>query len=232
MRWSIMYRSFRRTRSSGRLGLLLCLCCLGLYDHRAHGQNSRFVYVDTEYMLAQMNEYQAAQSELKVQVERWNAEIEEKKQEIERLYRVLKAEGPLLTESMRKDRQDEIKTREDQLLDWQNQQFGPEGALVKRQQELIRPLQDKIFAAVQKYARDKSYDLIFDRASGNQLLFVSPKLDKSNEILTAMGVVKKAPLAKAQKKPSTKASVSQEPSAATPPASKGTKSPPLTPAKP
>jgi len=196
-----MYRSFRRTRSSGRLGLLLCLCCLGLYDHRAHGQNSRFVYVDTEYMLAQMNEYQAAQSELKVQVERWNAEIEEKKQEIERLYRALKAESPLLTESMRKDRQDEIKTREDQLLDWQNQQFGPEGALVKRQQELIRPLQDKIFAAVQKYARDKSYDLIFDRAAGNQLLFVSTKLDKSNEILAAMGVVRKSPTAKAQPKP-------------------------------
>ncbi|MFM8958672.1 MAG: OmpH family outer membrane protein, partial [Bacteroidota bacterium] len=165
--------------------------------------------VDTEYMLGQMTEYQSAQSELKVQIERFNAESEEKKQEIERLYRALKAESPLLTESMRKDRLEEIKSKEAQLLSWQNQQYGPEGALQKRQQELIRPLQDKIFAAVQKYARDKSYDLIFDRAAGNQLLFVNPKFDKSNEILTAMGVVKKSPQAKAQRKPNSNSSATK-----------------------
>jgi len=173
------------------------------------GQAQRFVYVDTEYMLGQMTEYQSAQSELKVLVERLNAEAEEKKQEIERLYRAYKAESPLLTESMRKDRLEEIKSKEAQLLAWQNQQFGPEGSLPKKQQELIRPLQDKIFAAVQKYARDKSYDLIFDRAAGNQLLFVSPKFDKSNEILTAMGVVKKSPQAKAQRKPNANNSASK-----------------------
>jgi len=175
----------------------------------AMGQAQRFVYVDTEYMLSQMTEYQSAQSELKVQIERFNAESEEKKQEIERLYRALKAESPLLTESMRKDRMEEIKSKEAQLLSWQNQQYGPEGALQKRQQELIRPLQDKIFAAVQKYARDKSYDLIFDRAAGNQLLFVNPKFDKSNEILTAMGVVKKSPQAKAQRKPNSNTSATK-----------------------
>jgi len=175
----------------------------------AMGQAQRFVYVDTEYMLGQMTEYQSAQSELKVQIERFNAESEEKKQEIERLYRALKAESPLLTESMRKDRMEEIKSKEAQLLSWQNQQYGPEGALQKRQQELIRPLQDKIFAAVQKYARDKSYDLIFDRAAGNQLLFVNPKFDKSNEILTAMGVVKKSPQAKAQRKPNPNSSATK-----------------------
>ncbi|MFM7699225.1 MAG: OmpH family outer membrane protein [Bacteroidota bacterium] len=175
----------------------------------AMGQAQRFVYVDTEYMLGQMTEYQSAQSELKVQVERLNAEAEEKKQEIERLYRGYKAESPLLTESMRKDRLEEIKSKEAQLLSWQNQQYGPEGALQKRQQELIRPLQDKIFAAVQKYARDKSYDLIFDRAAGNQLLFVNPKFDKSNEILTAMGVVKKSPQAKAQRKPNSNSSATK-----------------------
>jgi len=180
-----------------------------LMNLTAMGQAQRFVYVDTEYMLGQMTEYQSAQSELKVLVERLNAEAEEKKQEIERLYRAYKAESPLLTESMRKDRMEEIKSKEAQLLAWQNQQFGPEGSLQKKQQELIRPLQDKIFAAVQKYARDKSYDLIFDRAAGNQLLFVNPKFDKSNEILTAMGVVKKSPQAKAQRKPNSNSSATK-----------------------
>ncbi|MBM3935713.1 MAG: OmpH family outer membrane protein [Sphingomonadales bacterium] len=191
---------YRRTYWAFRVILVFGLASL-LVHYSALGQAQRFVYVDTEFMLGQMTEYQGAQSELKVQVERLNAESEEKKQEIERLYRAFKAESPLLTESMRKDRLEEIKAKETQLLAWQNQQFGPEGALQKRQQELIRPLQDKIFAAVQKYARDKSYDLIFDRAAGNQLLFVNPKFDKSNEILTAMGVVKKSPQAKAQRKP-------------------------------
>jgi outer membrane protein len=187
------YRAFRTVLVWVFASIFLC--------GPAFGQAQRFVYVDTEYMLGQMTEYQGAQSELKVLIERLKAEAEEKKEEIERLYRALKAESPLLTESMRKDRQEEIKDKEANLLAWQNQQFGPEGALQKRQQELIRPLQDKIFAAVQKYARDKSYDLIFDRAAGNQLLFVNPKFDKSNEILTAMGVVKKSPQAKAQRKP-------------------------------
>lgn len=100
---------------------------LMLMNLTALGQAQRFVYVDTEYMLGQMTEYQSAQSELKVQVERLNAEADEKKQEIERLYRAYKAESPLLTESMRKDRLEEIKSKEAQLLAWQNQQFGPEG---------------------------------------------------------------------------------------------------------
>jgi len=183
------------------------------------GQNAlgqRYIYVDTEYMLAQMSEYAAAQSELKVQVERWNAEADEMKQEIDRLYRTLRAERPLLTESMERERLEEIKAREERLLAWQKEQFGEEGALVKRQQDLIRPLQDKIYAAVQKYARDKSYDLIFDRAAGNQLLFVSPKLDKSNEILAAMGIVRKSPQAKAQPKPTNNSKT--PPKASQPPA--------------
>lgn len=182
----------------------------------------RYVYVDTEYMLAQMSEYSAAQSELKVQVERWNAEADEMRQEIDRLYRTLKAESPLLTESMQRERMDEIKAREDRLLAWQKEQFGEEGALFKKQQDLIRPLQDKIYAAVQKYARDKSYDLIFDRAAGNQLLFVSPKLDKSNEILAAMGVVRKSTQAKAQPKPN---STSKTPPKATQPPAPATGKP-------
>jgi outer membrane protein len=117
---------------------------------------------------------------------------------------------------MQQERMEEIKTREERLLAWQKEQFGEEGALVKRQQDLIRPLQDKIYAAVQKYARDKSYDLIFDRAAGNQLLFVSPKLDKSNEILAAMGVVRKSPTAKAQPKPTNNSKT--PPKASQPPA--------------
>jgi outer membrane protein len=201
-------RAMNPLSSRALQNMLLCFLAFICIQKATLGQAQRFVYVDTEFMLAQMTEYQGAQSELKVQVERLNAEAEEKKQEIERLYRALKAESPLLTESMRKDRLEEIKAKESQLLIWQNQQFGPEGTLQKRQQDLIRPLQDKIFAAVQKYARDKSYDLIFDRAAGNQLLFVNPKFDKSNEILTAMGVAKKSPQAKAQRKPNTNKPIS------------------------
>lgn len=98
-------------------GIWVALLIQGLGGPTAHAQ--RYIYVDTEYMLGQMSEYAAAQSELKVQVERWNAEADEMKQEIERLYRTMRAESPLLTESMQRERLEEIKAREERLLAWQ-----------------------------------------------------------------------------------------------------------------
>lgn len=177
---------------------IIFVLLFGLVASCAFGQ--RYAYVDTEYLLGQMTEYQAAQNEIKVQVERWNLEVDEKKREIDRLFRVYYAESPLLTESMRKERMEDIRLKESQLLEWQKSHFGVGGALEKRQKELITPIQDKIFSSVQKFAREKSYDLIFDRAAGNQLLFFNSKFDKSDEILTAMGVVKKAGVAKPQSK--------------------------------
>jgi outer membrane protein len=153
----------------------------------------RFAYVDSEYILEQMPEYKAAQTELDVLAEQWSKEIEEKRIEIDRLYRALQAELVLLTEAMRKEREATIKQKEQEANELQRKRFGYEGELFEKQKQLIKPVQDKVYDAVQKYARDKGYDVIFDRAGEFTMLFANPKLDKSDEVLEVMGVAKKAP---------------------------------------
>ncbi len=152
----------------------------------------RFAYVDSEYLLEQMPEYKAAQSELDVLAEQWTREIEEKKLELDRLYRAFQAEQVLLSESMRKEREALIKQKEVELAELQRKKFGYEGELFQKQKQLIKPVQDKIYDAVQKYARDKGYDIIFDRAGEFTMLYANNKLDKSDEVLELMGVAKKS----------------------------------------
>jgi outer membrane protein len=153
----------------------------------------RFAYVDSEYILEQMPEYKAAQNELDVLAEQWSKEIEEKKIEIDRLYRALQAEQVLLTETMKKEREATIKQKEQEINEMQRKRFGYEGELFQKQKQLIKPVQDKVYDAVQKYARDKGYDMIFDRSGEFTMLYANSKLDKSDEVLEVMGVAKKAP---------------------------------------
>ncbi len=163
----------------------------------------RFAYVDSEYILEQMPEYKAAQNELDVLAEQWSKEIEEKKIEIDRLYRALQAEQVLLTETMKKEREATIKQKEQEINEMQRKRFGYEGELFQKQKQLIKPVQDKVYDAVQKYARDKGYDMIFDRAGEFTMLYANSKLDKSDEVLEVMGVAKKAPAGGSGNKPTT-----------------------------
>lgn len=151
----------------------------------------RFAYIDSEYILNEMPEYKAAQSELDVLAERWSKELADKRKEVDRLYRAYKAEQVLLTEPMKKEREEEIRNKETEIDELQRKRFGFEGELFAKQVELIKPIQDKIYDSVQKYARDKGYDLIFDRSGEFTMLYANSRLDKSDEVLEAMGVVKR-----------------------------------------
>jgi outer membrane protein len=151
----------------------------------------RFVYIDSEYILGEMPEYRAAQAELDVLAEQWSKELDEKRKEVDRMYRAFKAEQVLLTETMKKEREEEIKRKEKEIDELQRKRFGFQGELFTKQTELIKPIQDKIYDAVQKYARDKGYDIIFDRSGEFTMLYANSRLDKSDEVLEAMGVVKK-----------------------------------------
>lgn len=151
----------------------------------------RFAYIDSEYILSEMPEYKAAQNELDVLAEQWSKELADKRKEVERLYRALKAEQVLLTESMKKEREAEIKKKEQEIDEMQRKRFGFEGELFQKQKELIKPIQDKIYDGVQKYARDKGYDIIFDRSGEFTMLYANSRLDKSDEVLETMGVARK-----------------------------------------
>jgi outer membrane protein len=151
-------------------------------------QAQRYAFIDTDYILEQIPAYQEAQSEIDAQADKWQKQIEARYAEIEKMYTAYKAEQVLLTPEMKKIREDEIINKEKEAKEFQKQKFGVDGALFKLRQELIKPIQDEIFTAVQKMADQKSYAVIFDKAaSSSALIYANPKYDQSDEILQRLG---------------------------------------------
>lgn len=148
----------------------------------------RFAYVDTEYILDLMPEYRSSQKQLEQLAEDWQKEMEKMQTEIDKMYRDLQAEQVLLTEELRKKRETEIKDKEKALKDYRNQKFGYEGDLFKKRQELVKPIQDKVFDAVQKIAKQNALDFIFAKSSELIMLYSNAKYDKSDEVLSELGV--------------------------------------------
>ncbi|MGI8893439.1 MAG: OmpH family outer membrane protein [Bacteroidia bacterium] len=147
----------------------------------------KFAYVDTEYMLGNIAEYKSAQQQLDQLSVQWQKEIETRYAQIDKLYKAYQAEQILLTEEMRKKREDEILNKEKEVKDFQKEKFGYQGDLFKKKQELVKPIQDKIYNAVKKFAEDNSYAFIFDKSSDLIMLFANARYDKSDDILKAMG---------------------------------------------
>ncbi len=149
-------------------------------------------YVDTEYILNQIPEYKAAKAELDKASGDWQKEIEVKYSEIDKLYKAYQAEQILLTDDLRKKRENEIINREKEAKDLQKQRFGVDGDLFKKRMELVKPIQDKVYNAVKTVAEKKSVAIIFDKASDMMMLYANPKYDLSDEILTFLGYNKKS----------------------------------------
>ncbi|MEZ5053586.1 MAG: OmpH family outer membrane protein [Chitinophagales bacterium] len=152
-------------------------------------QAQRFAYVDTKYILEKMPEYKAAQQKLDDQAASWQKEIDGKNDALKKMYTKYQAEEFLLTAEMKTQRENEIVKAEDELKDLQKNRFGMNGDLFKKRQELIQPIQDKVFDAVQKLAQFRTYDFIFDKASGSSaMLYTNPQYDISEEVLKKLGM--------------------------------------------
>jgi len=147
----------------------------------------KYAYVNTQYILENMTEYKTAQQQLDNLSIQWQKEIEDKYAIIDKLYKSYQAEQILLTDEMKKKRQDEITSKEKDVKDLQKQRFGYEGDLFKKKQELVKPIQDKVYNAVKKMATDQGYAVIFDKSGDLIMLFANPKYDKSDDILLALG---------------------------------------------
>lgn len=149
----------------------------------------RFAYVDTKYILERLTDYKAAQQKLDDQAATWQKEIDQKNDALKKMYSKYQAEEFLLTADLKKQREDEIVKAEDELKDLQKNRFGFNGDLFKKRQELVQPIQDKVFDAVQKIAQNRTYDFIFDKASGGAtMLYTNPKYDISEEVLKKLGM--------------------------------------------
>ncbi len=149
----------------------------------------KFGYVDTDYILGQIPEYKSAQKQLDEQAEKWQKEAEEKQAALDAMYREYNAEKLLLTPAQCKEREDAIVAKETEVNQFKDAKFGYNGDLFKKREELIKPIQDRVFTAVQKVAKDNGLDFIFDKSGDMIMLFANAKYDKSDLVLSELGVV-------------------------------------------
>jgi outer membrane protein len=150
----------------------------------------KVAYVDSDYILSKIPEYKKAQEELNTASAQWQKEIEAKYEEIAKIRSAFEAEQILLTDDMRKKRETEIAAKETEARELQKKKFGIDGELFRKRQELVKPIQDKIYNAIKAVAAKGGYAIVFDKANSLTMLYTSDKLDKSDAVLKQMGYIK------------------------------------------
>ncbi|WP_226805084.1 OmpH family outer membrane protein [Agriterribacter humi] len=160
--------------------------CLAIFSANAQ----RYAILDSKFILDKLPEYKEAQKQLDQLSESWQKELDALQTTLDKMYRDFEAEQVMLSDELKKKREDELFNKEKELRDLQRQRFGYEGDLFKKRQELVKPVQDKVYNAVQKLAVEKGYDFILDKSEGITVIFADPKLDRSEDILKMLGVNK------------------------------------------
>ena len=166
--------------------LLLLLCSLWLVAFSAQAQ--KYAIIDTRYILDKMPDYKEAQKQLDNVALGWQTDINGKQTDLDKMYKDFEAEQVMLSEELKKKREDQLFNKEKELRDLQRKRFGFEGDLFKKRQEFVKPIQDKVYNAVQKMAVQRGYDFVLDKSEGITIIFADPKLDKSEDVLKELGV--------------------------------------------
>ena len=148
----------------------------------------RFGYIDTDFILNKMPEYKKAQDEINQLSQAWEKEVTEMDKKIEGMYAALQAEQVLLTEEMRKERTDAIKNKEAELKEYQKKVFGFGGLFFLKKQELIKPIQDKVWDAVDKVCKENSLAIMFDKAGELVMIYTDPRHDYTDFVLDQLGL--------------------------------------------
>jgi outer membrane protein len=170
---------------------LIIFFCLFIASAQYYGQGAaKFGYVDSDYILSQIPEYKAAQSELDKTSIQWQKEMEAKFADIDKLYKAYQADAILLTEDMKKKRENEIINKETEAKDLQKQRFGVDGELFKKRQELVKPVQDKVYNAIKVVAEKKALGYILDKSGQISILYANSKYDISDDVLIYLGYKK------------------------------------------
>ncbi|HWC53604.1 MAG TPA: OmpH family outer membrane protein [Chitinophagaceae bacterium] len=166
--------------------ILLVVSCFLFTAITMHAQ--KYAIIDTRYILDKLPDYKQSQQQLDAIAADWQKEIDAKQAELDKMYKDYDAEQVMLSDDLRKKREDQLFQKEKDLRDLQRKRFGFEGDLFKKRQELIKPIQDKVYNAVQKIAAQRGYDFVLDKSEGITVIFADPKLDKSEDILKELGV--------------------------------------------
>lgn len=150
----------------------------------------KYALVDMEYILRNVPAYEMANEQLNQVSQRWEKEVNELTKEAETMYKNYQADMVFLTDDQKKKREEEIVAKEKEATDLRYKYFGPEGELYKKRQSLMKPIQEDVYNAVKAVAEEKGYQTIFDRASSQSIVFASPRIDVSNEVLSKLGYSK------------------------------------------
>ena len=180
--------------------VLFLLAIIGLMSFSVNAQRGvRIGYIDTEYILQNVPEYQEASTQLDNKVLEWKSEIEQKLSVIEQKKKELENESVLLTKELYEERMEDISFEEAEILDYQQKRFGPNGDLIIQKRQLIEPIQDQIFAAVQQIAETKKYDFVFDKSADVVMLYSAERYDISEQVLRTITRTSKRSQAKSKK---------------------------------
>jgi Skp family chaperone for outer membrane proteins len=163
--------------------LISILFLSAVFHVNAQSKSVKIGYIDMEYILQNVPDYSEAKNQLEQKAQKWKQDIEAKKIEIAKLKDALKTERALLTKELIDEREEEIKFQENELLDFQQKKFGPNGDLITQKAVLVKPIQDQVFTAVQDIAEAKKYDFVFDKASDLTMLFSAKRYDISDQVI-------------------------------------------------
>lgn len=150
----------------------------------------KFALVDIDYILGSIPDYEMANEQLNQLSQRWQKEVEAVAKEAETMYKNYQKEMVFLTDDQKKQREDAIVAKEKSAAELRQKYFGPEGELYKKRQSLMKPIQENVYNAVKKVSEERGYQCIFDRASSADIIFASPRIDVSNEVLEKLGYSK------------------------------------------
>jgi len=149
----------------------------------------KYAYVDSDYILANIPEYKEAQNQIDELAAEYQKEIETKFAEIDMMYKAYQAEAVLMPEDIKKKKEEEILAKKNEAKEMQNQRFGKDGDLFIKREELIKPIQEKIYNAIEEIATEKNYAFVFDKAGSLTMLYVNSKFDLSDDVLDNVGAV-------------------------------------------
>lgn len=150
-------------------------------------QAQKFALIDMEYILKNIPAYERANEQMSQQSKRWQSEIDELVQSAEELYKKYQSESAFLSDEQRTEREEEILAKEKEASELKRLYFGPNGELFKKRESLMAPIQDEIYNAVKEVCEVKKYSMVIDRASAASIIYATPKVDISNEVLSKLG---------------------------------------------
>lgn len=167
---------------------IIILIVVSIFVINTNYAQQKYAIINTKYILERIPAYKEADIKLQQLGDKWQKEIDTMQTYLDRLYVNYDAEKYVLTDDLKKKREDELFNKEKEIRDLQKKRFGYEGDLFKERQKLVKPIQDKIYNAIQKLATEKFYDFILDKSEGITVIFADPKLDKSDDILKELGI--------------------------------------------